>query len=87
MEQMTELDNRFHHILYDACESQDAGSTACRFSPVCAEDQTEDAFYERKRQCSPIDEHRQILEAIKAGDADWQKDLQTMHMIMRIITW
>ena len=59
MEQMAELDNQFHHILYDACGSkmlehqrmrfQDAGASADRLSLLCDEDPQEDAVHDREK--------------------------------------
>ncbi len=80
LEQLAELDNRFHEILYEACNSK------------MLEHQLRD-FHEyvlrvRKKTLSNVnrgpksnEEHEQIMEAIKAGDADRAEKLANMHMI------
>lgn len=80
LEQLAELDNRFHEILYEACNSK------------MLEHQLRD-FHEyvlrvRKKTLSNInrgpksnEEHEQIMEAIKAGDADKAEKLANMHMM------
>jgi DNA-binding GntR family transcriptional regulator len=80
LEQLTELDNRFHEIMYEACDSK------------MLEHQLKD-FHEyvlrvRKKTLSSAsrgpksnEEHTQILEAIKAKDADLAEKLANRHMI------
>jgi len=80
LEQLAELDNRFHDILYAACNSK------------ILEHQLKD-FHQyvlrvRKKTLSSInrgpksnEEHEQILEAIRAGDADKAEKLANQHMI------
>ena len=80
LEQLAELDNRFHEILYEACNSK------------MLEHQLRD-FHEyvlrvRKKTLSNVnrgpksnEEHEQIMMAIKAKDADKAEKLANMHMI------
>lgn len=80
LEQLAELDNRFHDILYEACDSK------------MLEHQLKD-FHEyvlrvRKKTLANVnrgpksnEEHEQIMEAIKAKDADRAEKLANMHMI------
>lgn len=80
LDQLAELDNRFHDILYEACNSK------------ILEHQLKD-FHQyvlrvRKKTLSSINrgpesnkEHEQILEAIKAGNADLAEQLANRHMI------
>lgn len=80
LEQLAELDNRFHDIMYEACNSK------------MLEHQLKD-FHEyvlrvRRRTLSSAnrgpksnEEHEQILEAIKAGNADLAEKLANQHMI------
>ncbi len=80
LEQLAELDNRFHHILYEACNSK------------MLEHQLRD-FHEyvlrvRKKTLSSASrgpksnqEHEQILEAIKSGNAPLAEKLANEHMI------
>lgn len=80
LEQLAELDNRFHEILYEACNSK------------ILEHQLRD-FHEyvlrvRKKTLSNAnrgpksnEEHEMIMEAIKAKDAQKAEKLANMHMI------
>lgn len=80
LDQLAELDNRFHEILYESCESK------------ILEHQLKD-FHEyvlrvRKKTLSNVnrgpksnEEHEQIMEAIKAGDADLAESLATRHIV------
>lgn len=80
LEQLAELDNRFHEILYEACNSK------------MLEHQLRD-FHEyvlrvRKKTLSNAnrgpksnEEHEMLMEAIKAKDADKAEKLANMHMI------
>jgi len=80
LEQLAELDNQFHEILYEACNSK------------MLEHQLRD-FHEyvlrvRKKTLSNVnrgpksnEEHEQIMEAIKANDPDKAEKLANMHMI------
>lgn len=80
LEQLAELDNRFHDILYEACDSK------------ILEHQLKD-FHQyvlrvRKKTLSNANrgpksnaEHKGIMEAIKAKDADRAEQLAHQHMI------
>jgi len=80
LEQLAELDNRFHEILYEACNSK------------MLEHQLRD-FHEyvlrvRKKTLSNAnrgpksnEEHEMIMEAIRAKDADRAEKLANMHML------
>lgn len=80
LEQLAELDNRFHEILYEACNSK------------MLEHQLRD-FHEyvlrvRKKTLANVnrgpksnEEHELLMEAIKAKDADKAEKLANMHMI------
>lgn len=79
-EQLAELDNRFHHIMYEACNSK------------MLEHQLKD-FHEyvlrvRKKTLAQVTrgiasnaEHEKIMEAIKAKDPDNAEKLAHQHMI------
>ena len=69
MEQMAELDNRFHHILYEACDSKMLQNLLQDFHQ-----------YVMERGMASNEEHRRIMEAIKAGNADEAEQLATLHM-------
>lgn len=80
LEQLAELDNRFHDIMYEACDSK------------VLERQLKD-FHQyvlrvRKKTLANVNrgpksnqEHKQIMEAIKAGDGDLAERLAHQHMI------
>jgi len=80
LEQLAELDNRFHDILYEACDSK------------MLEHQLKD-FHQyvlrvRKRTLSSVNrgpksnqEHKAICEAIKSKNADLAEKLANQHMI------
>lgn len=79
-EQLAQLDNRFHEILYEACDSK------------ILEHQLKD-FHEyvlrvRKKTLANVnrglksnEEHSRIMEAIKAGDADKAEELANRHIL------
>jgi DNA-binding GntR family transcriptional regulator len=80
LDQLAVLDNRFHEILYEACDSK------------MLEHQLKD-FHQyvlrvRRKTLSNVnrgpksnEEHKQIMEAIKAKDADLAEQLANRHMI------
>ena len=79
MEQMAELDNQFHHTLYRACDS--------KMLEHLLNDYHEYLLRVRKKALSSIDrgtasnkEHRSIMEAILAGNADLAERLASEHM-------
>ena len=79
MEQMAELDNQFHHTLYRACDS--------KMLEHLLNDYHEYLLRVRKKALSSIDrgtasnkEHRSIMEAIRAGNADLAERLASEHM-------
>ena len=79
MEQMAELDNQFHHTLYRACAS--------KMLEHLLNDYHEYLLRVRKKALSSIDrgtasnkEHRSIMEAIRAGNADLAERLASEHM-------
>lgn len=80
LDQMAELDNRFHHILYEACNSKQLARLLVDFH--------EYVLRVRKKTLSnggrgkeSNDEHRQIMEAIKEKDKDRAEALANAHMI------
>ena len=79
MEQMAELDNQFHHTLYRACDS--------KMLEHLLNEYHEYLLRVRKKALSSIDrgtasnkEHRSIMEAIRAGNADLAERLASEHM-------
>lgn len=78
-QQLTELDNQFHEILYEAC-----GSKMLRHQ---LKDFHEYVMRVRRRMLSDnergpeaVKEHRQIMEAIRDKNADRAEELATLHI-------
>lgn len=80
MEQMAELDNRFHHILYAACDSKMLENLLQDFHQYVIRIRRK-TLSTKERGIASNDEHRQIMEAIKAGNAKEAESLATRHMI------
>ncbi len=80
LEQMFDLDNRFHEILYEACDS--------KILEHQLKDYHQYVLRVRKRTLSSANrgpasnlEHEAILEAIKSGNEDEAERLAHLHMI------
>ena len=80
MDQMAELDNRFHDILYEACDSKLLEHTLKDYHEYVLRVRQKTLSTNTRGRASN-DEHRQIMEAIKAGDADRAEKLANQHMI------
>lgn len=79
MEQMTELDNRFHHILYEACDSKMLQNLLQDFHQYVIRIRKK-TLSTKERGIASNEEHRQIMEAIKAGKPEEAERLATCHM-------
>ena len=79
MEQMAELDNRFHHILYEACDSKMLQNLLKDFHQYVIRIRKQ-TLSTMERGMASNEEHRRIMEAIKAGNADEAEQLATLHM-------
>ena len=79
MEQMTELDNRFHHILYEACDSKMLEKLLQDFHQYAMRIRKK-TLSTKERGIASNEEHRQIMEAIKAKNPDEAQRLANMHM-------
>lgn len=79
MEQMTELDNRFHDILYSACNSKMLERLLVDFHQYVARIRQK-TLSTKERGIASNDEHRQIMEAIKAGNKEEAERLATLHI-------
>ena len=79
MEQMTELDNRFHHILYEACDSKMLEKLLQDFHQYVIRIRKK-TLSTKERGIASNEEHRQIMEAIKAKNPDEAQRLANMHM-------
>ena len=80
LEQLAELDNRFHHILYEACDSKMLEHQLKDFHQY--------VFRVRKKTLANVtrgsksnEEHRLIMEAIRNKNADLAEQLAHQHMI------
>ena len=80
MDQMAELDNRFHEILYEACDSKMLEHTLRDYHQYVLRVRQK-TLSTNTRGLASNDEHRQIMEAIKAGDADKAEKLANRHML------
>lgn len=80
MDQMAELDNRFHDILYEACDSKLLEHTLKDYHEYVLRVRQKTLSNNTRGRASN-DEHRQIMEAIKAGDAERAEKLANRHMI------
>ena len=79
MEQMTELDNRFHHILYEACDSKMLQNLLKDFHQYVIRIRKK-TLSTKERGIASNEEHRQIMEAIRAGKPEEAERLATCHM-------
>ena len=80
LEQLAELDSRFHDIMYEACNS--------KMLEHELKDYHQYVLRVRKRTLSSAnrgpksnEEHEQIMEAIKSGNADLAEQLANRHML------
>lgn len=80
MEQMAELDNRFHEILYEACNSKILEHQLKDFHQYVLRVRKK-TLSNVKRGLESNEEHCKILEAIKAKDAGKAEQLANRHII------
>ena len=78
-EQMTELDGRFHQVLYDASNSRILDHVLSDFHKYVQMARGNSVKTE-ERAVKSIEEHREILNAIKEKDADKAEKLATLHI-------
>ena len=79
-EQLAELDNRFHDILYEACNSKMLEHTLKDFHEYVLRVRKKTLANVNRGQKSN-EEHEQIMNAIKMGNADLAEALANKHMI------
>ncbi len=79
MEQMAELDNRFHHILYEACASKMLENLLQDFHQYVIRIRRK-TLSTKERGMASNEEHRRIMEAIKSGKPDDAEKFATLHM-------
>ena len=79
MDQMAELDNRFHEIMYEACDSKMLEHLLKDYHNYVLRVRRKTLSTSRGTESN--NEHRMIMEAIKAKDADKAEELAHAHMI------
>ncbi len=80
LDQMAELDNRFHDILYEACDSKMLEHLLKDFHSYVLRVRQKTLSTNTRGRASN-NEHRQIMEAIKAKDEARAEQLANEHMI------
>lgn len=78
-DQLTELDNRFHEILYEACSSKMLQHTLSDFHEYVLRVRKK-TYSDNARSIQSNREHRQIMEAIVAKNAALAEELARTHM-------
>lgn len=79
MDQIAELDNRFHDILYEACDSKMLEHLLKDYHNYVLRVRKKSLATDRASVSN--NEHRQIMEAIRDKDADRAEELANAHMI------
>ncbi len=80
LEQIAELDNRFHDIMYEACNSKMLEHLLKDFHQYVLRVRKKTLANANRGEASNH-EHRLIMEAIKAKDAEKAEELANKHMI------
>lgn len=83
VEQILELDNKFHEILYEASESPVLNHTLSDFHHY-VQRVRKITLADPKRAVASNEEHRQIVEALKEKDSKRAEELATIHMMNTI---
>lgn len=79
-EQITELDGRFHLVLYEACQSRILSHVLTDFHKYVLVARKSSMVSEERARKS-IREHKQILRAIRDKDADMAEQLANEHIL------
>ena len=80
LEQITELDNRFHEILYAACDSKMLEHLLKDFHQYVSRIRQK-TLSSNVRGNESNEEHTKLMEAIKAGNADEAEQVAHMHIM------
>lgn len=80
LEQLADLDNRFHDIMYEACDSKMLEHQLKDFHEYVLRVRRK-TLAQVTRGTASNEEHEKIMEAIKAKDADNAEKLAHQHMI------
>ena len=78
-EQLTELDHQFHEILYEACDSKQLCRTLRDFHEYVKR-MRKRTLSDHERGREAVQEHKQIMEAIRDRDADRAEALTALHI-------
>ena len=79
MDQIAELDNRFHDILYEACDSKMLEHLLKDYHNYVLRVRKKSLATDRASISN--NEHRLIMEAIRDKDADRAEELANAHMV------
>jgi len=79
MDQLAELDNRFHHILYESCDSKMLQNLLQDFHQYVI--RIRKKTLSTSRGMASNDEHKAIMEAIRDHDANKAEQLANQHII------
>ena len=80
LEQLAELDNRFHEIMYEACDSKILEHQLKDFHQYVLRVRRK-TLANADRGVKSNDEHKGIMEAVKGGDGELAEQLAHRHMI------
>ena len=80
LEQLAELDNRFHDIMYEACNSKILEHQLKDFHSYVLRVRKK-TLANANRGPKSNEEHKEIMEAIKAGNGALAEQLAHQHMI------
>lgn len=78
-EQIAELDNRFHEILYEACNSKMLEHQLREYHEYVQRVRKK-TLAENSRSTASTEEHKKIMEAIKSGDKDAAEKTANTHI-------
>lgn len=78
-DQIAELDNRFHEILYEACNSKMLAHQLREYHEYVHRVRSK-TLSENKRSEASTNEHKNIMEAIKSGDKDLAENCANKHI-------
>ena len=79
-EQLAELDGKFHEVLYDASQSRILRHILSDFHKYVQVARKRSVKKEKKKKKS-LEEHREILNALRTGDAGRAEELAHIHIL------
>lgn len=78
-DQLIELDNRFHMLLYESCESKMLIHLLKDFHQYVQKERQQ-TLSDRARSAAAVEEHKSIMEAIRDGNAELAEKLADKHI-------